>query len=487
MAERVVIIGGSIAGLACALALSERGFDVTVVERDPSPPDGLSPADSAAWRRRGAPHAPQPHVLTARLRRTLREWRPDLVEALLHAGVGELSFAEMIHPAARAGYRPAPEDEDIGVLLSRRTTLELVMRRYVEAEGAARILAGARVTSLVLGPGGPPVRVRGVRIEDNDGAREIAADVVIDASGRTAGFADALREAGASLGEETHVSQSAYYTRHYRLRPGRTRPGLYGIPGAIFADFTVGVFAADNDAITVTVSVFKDDPLLFGALNDERVFEAVCRAVPMVAPWIDPDLAEPTSPVLGWANMDFQWRTLAPDGAAQALGFFFAGDTALRSNPKYGRGCTCAVLGARMLAEAMASTTDPAERARRYEAALTSAFREEWEALLAVDRADHERFLYAAGLGSAPVALRLRSRFQDHLLQCATLCDAAVQRALLRGFYALDSPSAWTRQPVVWLRIARAALFTGEKRAAARLRAVRPSRQQMREWIEAAA
>jgi 2-polyprenyl-6-methoxyphenol hydroxylase-like FAD-dependent oxidoreductase len=482
--EKAVIIGGGIAGLSAALALQARGLAVTVVERDPSPSASVGWSGSEAWRRRGAPHALQPHVLTARLRNAVNAWYPGLARALRDAGVWEMGFAEMVHPVAKGDYRPEPGDDDITILMSRRTTLELAMRRYVAGAGVATIVDGVKVASLLLESGGPPVVVRGVRVQAADGVQDLAADIVIDASGRFAGFCDQLRAAGAQVGEEHHVSHSAYFTRHYRLLPGQRFPGVYGLPAAAFADMTVAAFPADNGAIVVTIGAFKDDPLLFDALADVEVFEAVCRATPRVAEWIDPALSRPTTDVMGWANMDFLWRSLVHDGVAQARGFFFVGDTALRSNPKYGRGCTCAVIGARLLAEVLGDEPDPDGRLRRYEAALRSGFRSEWEELLAVDAADHRRFQVAAGLARGGLGDAVRSRFQDLLLHRAMLCDPQVQRALLRGFYGLGPPSAWTRDPAIWARIAGAAVLPGREARVARRYAARPSRAQIAEWIE---
>ena len=211
MAQSAIIIGGSITGLTGALALKARGFDVTIVERDATPDARISAEDSSAWTRRGAMHTLQPHVLTARLRNALWEWYPGLVRDMLDAGVWELRFADYIHPAVRGDYRPEPGDEKITVLISRRTTLELVMRRHVERHGIADIRSGVQVTSLIVEGEKAPFTIRGVRVKDAGGEREIRADVVIDASGRTTKFADALRRAGAVIGEESHARNHCYY------------------------------------------------------------------------------------------------------------------------------------------------------------------------------------------------------------------------------------------------------------------------------------
>ena len=226
--EAVLVIGGSISGLFAALELSARGFGVTIVERDESAPESLTPAESGKWFRGGAPHTPHPHFLTARLRSALHATYPDLIEMLLAAGAWELKLRDMIHPAVRSRYRPEPGDDEIAILMSRRTTLELVLRRYVASKNAATILSGVQVRSLIVTGESAPFSVRGVRVKDSTGEREILADIIIDASGRSSKCPAMLRAAGAEVLEETHESNSFYYTRHYQTLPGKPQPRLPG-------------------------------------------------------------------------------------------------------------------------------------------------------------------------------------------------------------------------------------------------------------------
>jgi len=481
--EKILVIGGSITGLTAALALAAEGFDVTIIDRDPSPSPSLRPADSNRWTRRGAPHAPQPHVLTARLRNRLREWYPDLMRDLLEAGAWEQPFADIVRPDLAASYREPAGEDPVVVLMARRTTLELVMRRHLDRRGIATFLEGTQAVSLVVDGAAAPVTVRGARIRDKDGEREMAADVVIDASGRATRFADQLRGAGAQISDEHHLSNTVYYARHYRLRSGQAFPRAHGLPGVICGDLTMAALPADNGAFVVTMAVFKDDPLLFEAVGRRDVFEEICRRVPRVAVWVDPARSEPTSDVMAWASMDFLWRTTVEDGAPRVLGLFFAGDATLRSNPKYGRGCTCGVIGSHILAETLAAESDPAARVLRYEAALKSTFRREWEDLLTVDRRDYARFQTTAGLRPETLVEWLQSRLQDHVLRRAIVVDPRLQHKVMKGFYGLEDASAWTRDAGAWLRIAAAALPIHDNSLLSDF-AARPSREQIRMMIE---
>ncbi|MGZ4112378.1 MAG: FAD-dependent oxidoreductase [Tumebacillaceae bacterium] len=456
MKQHAVIIGGSIAGLTCALALKSLGFKVTIVEGDQSPDPSITPQTSDVWARRGAPHARQPHVLTARLRNALRSWYPDLVQEFLDGGIWEQRFEETIHPKLLVAYKPLAEDEAITVLMARRTTLELVMRRHVERHSDIEFLAGKRVDCLVLQEGTPP-RVEGVQIGTGNGARILFADVTIDASGRNSRFADQLRDQGIDVKDEHHVSNTAYYARHYRLLPGQTFPRTFGLPGATFGDMTLAALPADNGAFVVTIAVFKDDPLFDQNVGRTDVFEFICQSVPRVSEWVDPARSEPTGPVIGWANMDFLWRTTAAERVG-VLDFFFVGDSLLRSNPKYGRGCTCATIASHVLANILASERNPSERAKRYEQEVSLAFRTEWEDLLSVDRSDYERFEIAVGRRKATLRTRLFSTLQDLITKRAMIVDPYVHRTMMKGFFGLSQATAWTKDPKMWFRLALAAL-----------------------------
>ena len=262
MSEKVLIIGAGIAGLSAALALQAKGFAVTLVDRDAPLPDHVTPEDSWSWPRRGAPQVRHPHFLMGRLRNLLQSNHPRLVCELLDAGVWELPFEETLHPAVRPIFDYQDGDEELTPLCARRTTLELVMRRYVVEKGIADLRCDSQVTSLVL-DNGAPKSVLGANISTNGNRETAYADIVIDASGRGSKIANQLRQAGAVIDDEQFVSGNIYYTRHFKLKNGRSFPVMAGLPAAEFADFTIGALPADNGTFTVTISVWKDDPILF--------------------------------------------------------------------------------------------------------------------------------------------------------------------------------------------------------------------------------
>jgi len=146
MAERVVIIGAGMGGLMSALALSGAGREILLLDRDPPPPEGGPDAAFERWEHRGVGHLRHSHAFLARFLNLIRDRRPALLSELLAAGAREMPFSEMLPDTLREGYRPAPGDGDLSILMTRRTTLEWVARRHVAGLPGVTVQANAFVT-----------------------------------------------------------------------------------------------------------------------------------------------------------------------------------------------------------------------------------------------------------------------------------------------------------------------------------------------------
>ena len=198
MAE-VVVVGGSVTGLACALACRRAGHRVTVLEADATPlPDTPSEA-WWSWDRRGAPQSRHTHVLLARLRNLIRDNAPEMRQELLAIGAVEYSFREA---ATNLFTDPVfvPGDDDLVMLSCRRVTFEYVLRRHVEALGDVRFLTNARVNGL-LADERAPVHVTGVAADHGGTTETITADIVLDASGRRSSATEWLAAAGGNAAD----------------------------------------------------------------------------------------------------------------------------------------------------------------------------------------------------------------------------------------------------------------------------------------------
>jgi 2-polyprenyl-6-methoxyphenol hydroxylase-like FAD-dependent oxidoreductase len=213
--------------------------------------------------------------------------------------------------------------------------------------------------------------------------------------------------------------------------------------------------------------------------KDPDRFQALCERLPSIAPWVSADTSEPMGGVHGFGMMDAFWRRAVVDGKSQVTGFFFLGDTAVRSNPKFGRGCTWAAVAAHQLAEIIAGTNDPTERLARYEEMLEKEFRADWETMLANDRSIRRQFEVAAGLRRPTLRDRLTAML-DARLNEAMIMDPDVFRAIWSGYHGFTGMAAWTRRPEIWLRLLRlAVLGPGKFGSIIRERRLRPTRPEM--------
>jgi len=445
MTERVVVIGAGMAGLWTALALAPTGRRLVLLDRDPAPPEGGVQAAFDDWRRRGVGQLRHSHAFLARLRLLIRDTYPDLLADLLAAGCRELPFENALTALHRRRYAPKPVDRDLVILTSRRTTLEWVMRRHVERLPGVTIRAGVFACGLEIEPG-EPMRVVGVRLADGE---LVAGDLVVDAGGRAAPALSAAEALGAPIAREAAPAGIVYFTRHYRLLEGATEPARgRGSTTADLGYLKFGVFPADGGWFSVTLCLPEVETEMRKSIVAPDTFDAVCRQLPGVAPWVAADRARGVSRVFGMGGLDSAWADLAPRGRPAVLGLFGVGDSAARTNPLYGRGCAFAAVAAHVLRDALEATRDPGARLLRYRAGMRRELRPYYDVMTAADRAADRRARQLLTHSARPSLRRrlLRSFLRDGV-QIAVRSDPDLLRAFLRGFHMLEHPQAWLRRP----------------------------------------
>lgn len=381
-ARRVVVVGGGVGGLGSALALARAGHEVTVLERDAFP-DLAGPAEAFEVERNGAPQSHQTHGFLARLQVVLRDRFPDVLDDLLAVGCTTMSSTAALG-------EPRPGDEDLRVLIVRRTTLDWVLRRAVLAQPGTEVRTGVAVTGLVAAPPdadgatGPP-RVTGVRLASGE---VVDADLVVVAGGRRSPLPAWAAELGVTVPEEVVESGLMYFTRWYRFPDGPQAladPKLGGDLG--FVKY-LGV-PGDGETLSVTLAVRTDDTELRGLLADPERFDLACRLLP------GPDgfFAEgPRAPLSGVKPMSGLLnrirRFVDARGRPLLLGLHAVGDAHTCTNPLYGRGCSLAMVQAVLLADALAEhPDDPVARAAAYEQACSREVEPWFHSAVELDRA----------------------------------------------------------------------------------------------------
>lgn len=449
-APRACIIGCGVAGLASALALHERGFAVTIIEADRFSANADSFADDRAWidARRGAPQAFHPHFLMARLRAILSERFPELLVNLKAAGVWTLPMADTLDDRARVDYRSQQGDEFLAPLCARRSTFEQVLRNFVLETGVARIHQGARFRKLLWKRLGSSLSITGCIVEKASERFSLQAELVIDASGRGSPCLLDLRSLGVKVDEESDSLGLIYLTQRFRLREGQAYPHMSGIPAAEFESFFIGAHPADNGYFTVTIGFWQDDALLAKAAHGVAAFTAVAAKVPKIAPWVDEVRAEPVGRPRRFGNIDSVWRIIR-NSPIRLSGLFLVGDSQVRTNPKFGRGCTWAFLSALALAESC-GIADEWARLPDYQRKIRSLFRRDWETMRSLDRNALHRSRVARGVERSRLVDRLRWAFEDAILIDAIGRDAAVHREIIRAYHGSTTMTAWLFKPQTW-------------------------------------
>lgn len=168
-----VVIGASMAGLLAARVLTDRYESVTVLDRDLLPDEALA--------RRGLAQATQPHALLEAGRATIEDLLPGFEEGLLEAGGVVADVATDIDFYAEGGFL-SPPPASMPMYCATRPLFDLIVRRRLaDVEGVSLRAPCSFVEYLAPDPS----IVEGVVIREAGEVIELAADLVVDATGRS--------------------------------------------------------------------------------------------------------------------------------------------------------------------------------------------------------------------------------------------------------------------------------------------------------------
>jgi 2-polyprenyl-6-methoxyphenol hydroxylase-like FAD-dependent oxidoreductase len=435
--NHAIVIGGSMAGLCTARVLSDFFARVTVIDRDAFP--------AGALERPGVPQSRHVHALLARGLLELDALFNGFRRTMLERGANPINFS-MDFAALRAdGWAPRRPDR-INLLFASRLLIEAIIRELLRKIPNVAELERTDVIGLVADRD-DALRVRGVRVRPRDGGaeREIAADLVVDASGRTSKSPAWLRELGLEPPPETVVdSYAGYSSRWFNAPAPERRPPDWWWKG-IWLDpkipeyMNAGVlFPLENNRWLVTLAgIGKQYPP-----NDEAGFMAMLDRLrsPILAEAVR--LAEPISPVYSNRSMANRWRRYEKWNA-RLDGFIALGDAVCAFNPVYGQGMTSGAVSATILRDCLKlhGATSP-ELPPNFFKALARFAQGPWSmatgADFAVPETEGERPRLAWLFG--PVMQRIMAAAND---------DEVVRNRFGEVFNMLKPPSALFTPPIL--------------------------------------
>jgi 2-polyprenyl-6-methoxyphenol hydroxylase-like FAD-dependent oxidoreductase len=327
---RAVVLGGGLAGLLAARALTGHVDEVTVIERDRYP-DGPQ-------LRRGVPQAAHGHLLMAGGARLIDRLLPGTVDRLLALGSHRIGLPSgAVSLTAYGWLRRFPA---AGFMITcSRPLIDWVVREQVLADPRITVREGTAVTGLA----GSATAVTGARVRPDGGLEhELPADFVVDATGRGSRLNGWLAGLGAPpVAEDVVDTGMAYATRVFRAP--REFP-----PVVLYADHREprpgqngALLPIEGGRWIVTLSGTRggEPP------TDEAGYRAFAEGIrhPLIAELIAD--AEPLTEVRG-TRSTVNRRLRLPDPATWPQNLVVVGDAFAAFNPVYGHGMSTAARAA---------------------------------------------------------------------------------------------------------------------------------------------
>jgi 2-polyprenyl-6-methoxyphenol hydroxylase-like FAD-dependent oxidoreductase len=381
---RIVVIGAGVGGLTAAMLLARDGHDVTVLERDPAP--SPESADDAwfNWERRSIAQFRQVHYFAPRFRALMDENLPEMRKEFMDLGALELNPMDLIPPEVTGGERET-DAFDFTSVTARRPVAETAVARAAAKTKGVEIRRGVVVTELLTGAsaGDGVPHVTGVRTESGD---DIAADLVVDATGRRSGLPKLLAGIGARAPEEElEDSGLTYYGRHFRTPDGAVPVMMAGLLTP-FGTVSTLTLPADNGTVGLGIIASAHDKEL-RKLLDVDTWMRTWRSYPLVAHWADGEPVDGNK-VGTIAKIEDRYRRFVVEGEPCATGLVAVADSWACTNPSLGRGVSIGFIHTCALRDTMRATSldDPVEFALAFDNATMETVEPWYRATLAFDR-----------------------------------------------------------------------------------------------------
>lgn len=427
-----IVIGGSIAGLLTARALTNHFERVTIIERDALP--------RSAAERAGTPQGKHPHNVLTRGMRLMESLIPGLEADLRAHGVAFANWGKHVRTLTRGGWL-RDITTDLSSPVVSRSLLEWLIRKPLMADPAVTFIEEAQVSGLLTDEARSTVNGVMVKPRRADAAPyELTADFVVDASGRGSKAPDWLESLGYGRPTETTVDPKVGYATRLYKKPENFAGGWHILYMPAKAPGTRGgaVFEIEGGVWMVALGGYSEDY----PPNDEAGFIEYAKTLP------EPDVyeamkdAEPLGDIVGYR------RTLNIMRHYEKLPrlpehFALVGDSVCGFNPIYGQGMTVAAMGAVLLRDCLGATGGSLEGVgRTFQRKLAQQNETVW--LMSTG----EDFRHPSTEGKRPgFAGRLVQRYIDWVVECLPYDEPMAAKFL--HVVNLDQPPTALFQPSV--------------------------------------
>jgi 2-polyprenyl-6-methoxyphenol hydroxylase-like FAD-dependent oxidoreductase len=455
--EHAVVIGGSIAGLVSAAVLSRHFERVTILERDRLPEN--------IELRKGVPQGTQPHILLKGGQMILEQLFPGFTAELEAAGAVSVNMGGDLRWFAMGTWRPRFESS-VEILGASRPLIEATVRRHLAQNPKITFIQEASVKGLATDADN--TQVIGVDIDHRFmGELTVAADLVVDASGRGTHAPEWFEALGFEPPAITAVNAFAGYSaRYYEVTPGMNFKGMYVQPSPLTGPRGAVLLPNEGNRWHVAlIGIAGDYPP-----NGDEQFLEFARSLPTPEIY---NILKDAKP-LGHAAVGFRKsenRMYHYEQLPRYLENFVAiGDAVFAFNPVYGQGMSVAAVSALDLDKALNEQCDLSDNliglAERFQKALGETLAMPWQ--LATGEDLRWQATEIEGYYPPPDAQAIEMGAYMGKVFAAANRSTEVLETFIRVQNMIESPAAFFSPDMMTLVMEEAAAAGQEMMAAAR-------------------
>jgi 2-polyprenyl-6-methoxyphenol hydroxylase-like FAD-dependent oxidoreductase len=360
--DEVIVIGGSIAGLTAAAALSGYFNQVAIVEHDKLP--------EGPEQRAGVPQGHHVHAIQGLGIGAFEEMFPGFCNDLVAAGAVPSDLVRDGVWWDGSSWRPRADSRCKMYNQSRPLFESVVRKRVLEIDNIDVVTASVVGITATDDAG----RITGVKVRDETGERDIAADFVLDASGRGSRSLKWLAELGYDRPRQVEVHGFLTYTsRYYRVPAGVIPEGVSLVISPCFPGHNQGacLVRQEEDIWILSAQGMINE----AAPTDDEGFLAFLEKCSTPYLYELAKQCEPASEIKTY-RAPRNLRRFFEDLDRRPRGFGLIGDAVAHFNPVYGQGMSVAVLSAQALQAALADGIQLDELPEAIQEAITPAV--EW-------------------------------------------------------------------------------------------------------------